>query len=488
MSGNATTTATPQKYLGNSKPENRVRPGGLLGKKQYWYQTELSTGNVWVHRYMPGGQIVGPISTRIGTIRPSGTFEVASLSDGTPIANTEEILHYSEKNNVNSARLQATKVARRLWDGKTQPNPNRAINGPWTPPVDEPVKNPVQNQKENDLQGAENSQSKSETESKPADPNWQLPRKTKNTSLGAGESIYYPLGMRQQGAYKQDYLKLQMLQYSPKKMGFGGLGKDGTFDTAGISNLSGFGERPKNRTLLGSAILPIPGGIADNNNVGWSGETMNPVEAAIASVALGTIMAGLGEGGKRIKDIATAAMGNKNEVGTLTGTAIAAAASQTGSQLLKRTQGAILNPNMELLFSGPSLRQFNFSWKFAPRDPKEAQMVIKIIRFFKQGMAAIREEPNLFLRTPNTFQLSYHHKGSPHNYLNKFKECALVNCGVQYTPDGNYATYEDGVMTAYQMTLSFQELEPVYADDYDKNPTGPIIKNPVFSTGPNIGY
>ena len=31
---------------------------------------------------------------------------------------------------------------------------------------------------------------------------------------------------------------------------------------------------------------------------------------------------------------------------------------------------------------------------------------------------------------------------------------------VQYTPDGNYATFEDGVMTAYEITLSLQELEP----------------------------
>ena len=82
-------------------------------------------------------------------------------------------------------------------------------------------------------------------------------------------------------------------------------------------------------------------------------------------------------------------------------------------------------------------------------------------------MAPIRQEPNLFLKSPITFQLTYKHKASDHKFLNKFKECALLNCGVQYTPDGNYATYEDGVMTAYQMTLSFQELDPVYSDDYE---------------------
>ena len=156
------------------------------------------------------------------------------------------------------------------------------------------------------------------------------------------------------------------------------------------------------------------------------------------------------------------------------GVAIAGMASQTGSQLLKRTQGAIMNPNMELLFNNPSLRQFNFSWKLAPRSADEAKNVIKIIRFFKQGMAPVREEPNLFLKAPNTWKLTYKHKTGDHKYLNRFKECAMLNCGIQYTPDGNYATFEDGVMTAYQMTLSFQELDPVYSDDYTDIPNTEI--------------
>ena len=50
----------------------------------------------------------------------------------------------------------------------------------------------------------------------------------------------------------------------------------------------------------------------------------------------------------------------------------------------------------------------------------------------------------------------------------------MVNCGVQYTPDGKYATYEDGVMTAYQLTLAFQELDPVYSDDYKDIPNTEI--------------
>jgi hypothetical protein len=48
------------------------------------------------------------------------------------------------------------------------------------------------------------------------------------------------------------------------------------------------------------------------------------------------------------------------------------------------------------------------------------------------------------------------------------KECALTGFNVSYTPDGNYATYEDSSMVSYELQFSFQELEPIYNDDYTK--------------------
>ena len=84
-------------------------------------------------------------------------------------------------------------------------------------------------------------------------------------------------------------------------------------------------------------------------------------------------------------------------------------------------------------------------------------------------MAPIRTKANLFLKSPNTFSLQYMRPGRrEHNALNKFKECALTNASVQFTPDGNYSTFPDGVMTSYQKRLSFRELSPVFNDDYAK--------------------
>ena len=82
-------------------------------------------------------------------------------------------------------------------------------------------------------------------------------------------------------------------------------------------------------------------------------------------------------------------------------------------------------------------------------------------------MLPIKSPSTLFLESQNTFKLGYYHRNREQRFINRFKECALQNVTVEYTPDGNYATYDDGVMTAYTMTLSFNELEPLFSNDMD---------------------
>jgi len=133
-------------------------------------------------------------------------------------------------------------------------------------------------------------------------------------------------------------------------------------------------------------------------------------------------------------------------------------------QLFGRATGSIINPNMELLFNGPTLRQFKFQFKFTPRSQPEAKEVKNIIKSFKKHMAPSGRDTN-FLKTPDVFELSYRGKSS--EYLNRFKLCALTNMSVNYTGEGNYATYSDGAPVSTIMDLAFQELSPVYQEDYN---------------------
>ena len=213
-------------------------------------------------------------------------------------------------------------------------------------------------------------------------------------------------------------------------------------------------------------ILPIPGGINDSNGVDWGDGKMTAADVLKAQTALAAIREG-GEGLKKtgeamIDKLGTDAKALKPGLEAL----IAGAVSGNAQQLMQRSTGEVMNPNLELLFSGPTLRTFTFNFKLSPRNAGESQTIVKIINWFKKMMAVKVSGSDLFLKSPNTWKVTYKHRGQNHKYLNKFKECAMTNCAVQYTDGGNYSTYEDGAMTSYGLGLTFREMEPIFQGDY----------------------
>jgi hypothetical protein len=272
-------------------------------------------------------------------------------------------------------------------------------------------------------------------------------------------------------AGKQDVIKFSMLKYSPK-----------AFQTT-KDNLGGFADRPsigKDRNAIGVVTLPIPNGISDSNTLNWGDTTMNAAEALAANLAL----SGIKGGGQGLTDtagkVAGAVQSNSGEVaGGMSALFAGLAVQGNAASILQRTEGAVINPNLELLFNAPTLRPFNFTFKLASRSETESKIIRSIIRFFKQGSAAQKSESNLFLKAPHTFQIQYLHRGEEHKFLNKFKECALQSFGVSYTPEGQYATFNDGAMVSYQITMQFQELEPIFNEDYTNDGTNP---------SPDIGF
>ena len=140
------------------------------------------------------------------------------------------------------------------------------------------------------------------------------------------------------------------------------------------------------------------------------------------------------------------------------------------NQLLARQSGQIFNPNMELLFNSPTLRNFRFSFKMTPRSPEEAEQCKLIIRTFKMNMTpkvtSGRGAQSLFLNTPNVFELRYKSGAANHPFLHRFKQCFLTDISVNYTGEGVYATYEGREPVSMIMDLTFKELEPIYDQDY----------------------
>ncbi len=453
-------TFTPSATYGNSAVKNRVKPGGSLGSNQYFYITNASTGKIDVQRYTKATDGV-VTTTSIGNIPQGGKFTPNNN------ASSAEKSHYGSSREIGKVRSQALQVARREWDGKTQPPPTQAIYGTnsgnigYTPPGSGTAQSSTRGIQDTGtasnvalgaIAGGINAATSGGNIAQ------GMIRGALGSFFGGGRGrskvMVYPVTLRQTGN-SQDCIKLTALKYAPKKMTQGGAG-----------NLGGWGKRDANRKGEGTVVLPIPGGISDTNSVSWSQDQMNPVDTAMANLALTGIEEGFEEMGIKAGGMARDIKNNKGGVKKKISTAIAGMASGTGAQLLTRTTGQVMNPNMELLFKNPSLRPFNFTWKLAARSEDEAKSIIRIINFFKRNMAPSTAEGNLFLMSPNTWRLTYLNRGSPHKYLNKFKECAMTSLTTQYTPDGNYATFETGHMVAYSITIGLQELEPVFSNDY----------------------
>jgi hypothetical protein len=260
--------------------------------------------------------------------------------------------------------------------------------------------------------------------------------------------LKYPSNLSSTG---MDYVRFTALKYGNKVIN---------------DNATGFGARTLPTITDGIVAIGIQPSISDQNTVDWNGLTMNAFDQALSALSLGIAE---GEGDKAVSRVQKTIQQEGSNVASAIQLSLAGEAAGTKG-LLTRVTGAILNPNLELLFQGPSLRPFNFTFKMSPRNKSEAQNVKYIIRFFKENMAARRSTQALFLKSPNVFKIEYIYSktGENHPALNRIKECALLSCSVDYTPESSYMTFEeDGTMVSYNITMQFQELEPVYYDDYE---------------------
>lgn len=288
-----------------------------------------------------------------------------------------------------------------------------------------------------------------------------------------GKQVFrYPI--TQEGTF--DYLKIDVVEYVKSS-----LISSSQTSLALARPSERLSTRPENNLV--SIILPMQPNISDSNGVSWNEDQLNALQGAFASYAYGTIrnassvqnfpdfMQWLASSGSQLSnvlgDIANSPGMSSLIAGYFAGQAV-------GANVIGRATGAVINNNLELLFQGPKLRTFRYSYRFTPREPSEAKEIKSIIKIFKREMATSHSDTGLFLQTPNVFRLKYiynngRESGKQHPFLNVIKPCALTNFSVNYTPDGTYMTYGDGgSMTAYQVDLEFSELEPIYKEDYDE--------------------
>tara|TARA_Y100000022_G_scaffold46878_1_gene39495 strand:- start:650 stop:2017 length:1368 start_codon:yes stop_codon:yes gene_type:complete len=320
-----------------------------------------------------------------------------------------------------------------------------------------------------------------------------IPPATVNTS--STNSLRYPTN---QGGITNDhdYVTFQFYKYTPpfrkrKPIRSGGqtesytkrrgtaFKKEIVVDQYDYNQAAGKGEQSQYTNSNGMApiVLYMPEDISTGFRSNWTGK-------AYGNFASDALKAAGAEGiGQKLKGAATAASSAIDRSIPIQGAmAMRKVLQKIGGDQLSNDDlfggisGAILNPNVELMYGGTDLRNFTLNFKLVPRDATESSTIKQICNQFKRAMLPKLDPGDVFGGTsPGTFKgfigvpdlcrVAFMKGSSEHEGLPRFKMCAITQVDVNYTPDGAYATYFDGQPVAIQLSISFQETKMVFAEE-----------------------
>jgi len=240
-------------------------------------------------------------------------------------------------------------------------------------------------------------------------------------------------------------------------------GKYADYDTTGLGGGDLSGSEFKRM------VLYMPEDIRMDQGVSWSGKTPNNFQVAgMRAVSAGTAGKSgidLGAGIKSAKDDFGSA-GISNLLKTLAVSQGSKISGVDPNVAAGGIVGQVINPNLEVFFDKPELRNFRFNWTLVPRNQRESRIIKEMIWTFKRAAAPEIASGGWFLKVPNVFKIQYKTGANDNHWLNKIKACALTNISVNYTASGMWSTLEDGAPTAVGLDLSFKEIKTVIADDY----------------------
>ena len=332
-----------------------------------------------------------------------------------------------------------------------------------------------------------------------------------NSSLGAyqGGSNYKRKNTSEKSLYaypfdidpNQDHMKITKYDYVRPSIN---ASKPNQSLGAGDQTQNVAGDSLKGSELLGSVLLPMPK-VVDVNGAEW-GESKLSAAGLLAlqgAKFLPGLQTGLqtgldskekekflreskeaqrrakeaGQGIKGASDLLELAGGQGVALATTGVAQLGATALGTqvdANTVLARVGGVVQNPNAEMLFQGPVIRDFAFSFLMIARSQKEGETIRKILRFLKVGMAP-KFRTTTYLKAPDVFTLEYKNGKGKNDLLktvNQFNPggLALTTMNVDYAPNGYWSAYRDSQPVILKMDLNFTELRPIYEGDQAGTP------------------
>jgi len=292
--------------------------------------------------------------------------------------------------------------------------------------------------------------------------------------------------------YSQDTIRIKALAYvPPQKDLLKGQRNERIYSTGTVSTNQFFnGYEAKDYDYRGEVILPMPLSVRDAVGAEWGVSAMNTLALGLFSAVRdkyegegGNLGALLRSGFSGFRSLeawasladayAAAGSGSLREqiVNDVTRDIIGSIGIQVDPlQVLARSTGSVVNNNAELLFKGPKLRSFDFTWKLSPRNPTDSARIRQMINWFKvNSLPYVKETGAIFMETPNVFVVQYTKANNQRNEaLPQPKICALLDFRVDYTPDGvGWAAYgDDSQPVTSVISLVFHELTPLFANEY----------------------
>ena len=251
-------------------------------------------------------------------------------------------------------------------------------------------------------------------------------------------------------------------------------------------------------------VLPMPQDLGNDIQQTWNGKQFSSLgRAAIAGAAGGDI--------SRVGDRLTDMQGNLNAIVSSLQTQLLNKLPGVGGNLdigdiTGSTQGIVLNPNAEILYDSPELREIGFTYKLVPRNAEEGEIIREIVKAFRlaslpqwggsekgekfqltsnnsnvinkgSGSGKFsdgddREEESFnffsqenFMRVPHLCKFTFMKGANVNPNMQQFKPCAIRKVSINYTSDGTYATYGDGTPVATELTLNFLESKILFRSD-----------------------
>ena len=177
----------------------------------------------------------------------------------------------------------------------------------------------------------------------------------------------------------------------------------------------------------------------------------------VLSEGVTDVVKGISEGGTA-KDTITSLVQTLGE-GSAGVVQAAALQNVPGSEAIQAMAGVAPNPKKEQIFKNMDFRTFQYDYQFFPRSAEESANIRNIINTFRFHMHPdFKDDEGFLYLYPGEFEIYYYIGDQENPFVHKHTSAVLKEVNVNYTPQGQFTSFDNGAPTQINMTLSFQEL------------------------------